>query len=96
VDSVGDLEEGESVSAGDSDEDELGSRGDSEEHETDPRVKEEVGSRNLHGSLQCEICDFLVIVVEDPTVGMNIGLLLYGVLFYLQLPTDRVAMLVCE
>ena len=54
VDSVGDLEEGESSS--------LGSLLDirlinSEEEESDPRVKEEVGSRNDGIFNSIEVCD---------------------------------------
>ena len=56
--SVGDSEEDESGSVGDSEEDESGSVEDSEEDESDPRVQEEVGSRN-DGIFSTERCDFL-------------------------------------
>ena len=54
VDSVGDLAEGESSSLGSSVE--TWSE-DSEEEETDPRVKEEVGSRNDGIFISIEMCD---------------------------------------
>ena len=54
VDSVGDLEEGESSSVGSSVE---ASSEKSEEEETDPRVKEEVGSRNGGIFNSIEVCD---------------------------------------
>ena len=62
VDSAGDLEENELSTVGSllfeaSEEDESGSVGDSEEDEPDPRVQEEVGSRN--GIFSTKICDFL-------------------------------------
>ena len=63
VDSTGDLEEDELSTVGSllfeaSEEDESGSVGDSGEDEPDPRVQEEVGSRN-DGIFSTEICDFL-------------------------------------
>ena len=54
VDSVGDLEEDKSSSIGSSVET---SSEDSEEEETDPRVKEDVGSRNDGIFNSIEICD---------------------------------------
>ena len=54
VDSVGDLEEDESSSVGSSVET---SSEDSEEEEEDPRVKEEVGSRNDGIFISIEIYD---------------------------------------
>ena len=54
LDSVGDLEEGELSSIGSSVET---SSEDSEEEETDPRVKEEVGSRNDGIFNSIEVCD---------------------------------------
>ena len=48
--------------------------GDLEEEETDPRVKEEVGSRN----------DGIFISIETRVTNI-IGLSVYGILFYLQI-----------
>ena len=61
----GDLEEDELSSVGSllfeaSEEDESGSAGGSEEDESDPRVQEEVGSRNDGISNSVEICDFII------------------------------------
>ena len=63
VDSSGALEEDKLSSVRSSffeasEEDESGSVEDSEEDEPDPRVQEEVGSRN-DGIFSTEICDFL-------------------------------------
>ena len=58
--SAGGSEEDESGSAGASEEDESGSAGGSEEDESDPRVQEEVGSRNDGISNSTEVCDFII------------------------------------
>ena len=67
MDSAGELKEEKSASVGsllfeDTEKNRSGSAGDSEEDKPDPRVQEEVCSRNDDISNSIKICDFLKLV----------------------------------